>query len=203
MFLISQSNLIDDLLSGLERLCVAFNNFFEIFFKYIKYIFVIVLLVIGILTLLKLRGFYFHSRPKNGKNMKVKDQFHKPRLILGIFYIIFALGILFNWFTYFLIWILDPLPDRLIFSFINFNGDIDPYYMNRIMDINSAIYPHEQTIYYCVAMASFGAILDLVISIKVLVEKSTKNLKIAFGFLIGGLTTAIMAGFTTCLPFFL
>ena len=75
--------------------------------------------------------------------------------------------------------------------------------MNRIMDINSAIYPHEQTIYYCVALASFGAIVDIMIIIWYLVNRITFNPKMAFGLLIGGVTTGILTGFTTCLPFFI
>ena len=97
---------------------------------------------------------------------------------------------------------LDPLPDRFIFSFINFHDDIDPLVMNRIMDINSAIYPHEQTIYYCVSLASFGAIIDIIISIWYLVNTVPFNPKFFFTLLIGGITTGMLAGFTTCLPFF-
>ena len=70
------------------------------------------------------------------------------------------------------------------------------------MDINSVIYPHEQTIYYCVALASFGATVDIMISIWYLVKKITYNPKMALDLLIGQVTTGILTGFTTCLPFF-
>jgi len=193
----------DDLINGLEAWCLAFNEFAVIFFGYMKYILAFILIAIGILTLLKFRGIYSQSRLKaSNKKEEEYDSLYKTRLIVGTFYIVIASGILLNWFTYFLIIILDPLPDRLIFNFINFNGDIDPFMMNRIMDINSAIYPHEQTIYYCVALASFGAIVDIMISIWYLVNRVTYNPKMAFGLLIGGMTTGILTGFTTCLPFF-
>lgn len=110
---------------------------------------------------------------------------------------------LFNWFTLFLMFILDPLPDRLIFNFINFAGIIDPFTMNRIMDISASIYPHEQTIYYCVAFGSFVAIIDLVIAIWYLVNRVPFNPKMAITLLIGGVTAGILLGFTTCFPFFL
>jgi hypothetical protein len=204
-FLINNyQNPIEDLISGLELWCVAFNEFALIFFGYLKYILAFILLIIGILTLLKLRGIYSQSRLRvNNKTVEEHDSLYKPRLILGTVYIVIASGILLNWFTYFLIIILDPLPDRLIFNFINFNGDIDPFMMNRIMDINAAIYPHEQTIYYCVALASFGGIVDIMISVWYLVNRVTYNPKMAFGLLIGGVTTGILTGFTTCLPFFI
>ena len=97
----------------------------------------------------------------------------------------------------------EPLPDRLIFNFINFHGIIDPYTMNRIMDISASIYPHEQTIYYAVAIGSFGAITDLLIAIWYLLNRVPFNPKMGFSLLIGGIMTGILLGFTTCLPFFL
>ena len=49
---------LDDLISGLEEWCIAFNEFAVQFFGYLKNIFVFILLAIGISTLLKLRGHY-------------------------------------------------------------------------------------------------------------------------------------------------
>jgi len=135
--------------------------------------------------------------------IKEINHYRKPRLILGCVYIVLAFGILFNYITYALIWVLDPLPDRLIFSFINFAGIIDPFTMNRIMDISASIYPHEQTIYYCVAFGSFVAVVDVIIAVWYLVNRVPFNPKMAFSLLIGGVTAGILLGFTTCLPFFL
>ncbi|MFX1469825.1 MAG: hypothetical protein ACFFB8_14305 [Promethearchaeota archaeon] len=197
-------NPFTDLFSGLESWCIAFNEFAVIFFGYMKYIIVFILLAIGISTLLRLRGQYFQERMKDyNKEIKDINKFRKPRLILGAIYIVFAFGILFNWFTLFLMFILDPLPDRLIFNFINFAGIIDPFTMNRIMDISASIYPHEQTIYYCVAFGSFVAIIDLVIAIWYLVNRVPFNPKMAITLLIGGVTAGILLGFKTCFPFFL
>jgi len=197
-------NPIDDILGGLEAWCEAFNEFAVIFFGYLKYIFAFLLLVIGISTLLKLRGHYIRQRLKDvDKGFAKLDKLDKPRLILGTIYIVIGFGILFNWFTLFLLFVLDPLPDRLIFNFIDFYGGIDPSLMNRIMDINAAIYPHEQTIYYGIAFASFGAVTDLVIAMWYLINRVPFNPKMGFSLLIGGLTTGILMGFTTCLPFFL
>jgi len=197
-------NPLEDIFNGLEEWCLAFNEFAVIFFGYMKYIMVFILLAIGISTLLKLRGNYLQERLKNlDKEITEINKFKNPRLILGTIYIVIAFGILLNWFTMFLQWILDPLPDRLIFNFINFHGIIDPYTMNRIMDISASIYPHEQTIYYCVAIGSFGALTDLIIAVWYLVNRVPFNAKMGFSLLIGGVTAGILLGFTTCLPFFL
>ena len=198
------NNPFDDLFIGLEAWCIAFNEFAVIFFSYMKYIIVFILLAIGISTLLKLRGHYIQKSMGNDDvDIKESNHFRKPRLILGVVYIVLAFGILFNYITYALIWILDPLPDRLIFNFINFSGIIDPFTMNRIMDISASIFPHEQTIYYCVAFGSFVAITDVIIAIWYLVNRVPFNPKMGFSLLIGGVTAGILLGFTTCLPFFL
>ena len=198
------NNPLEDLLIGLEAFCLAFNEFAELFFGYMKYIIVFILLAIGISTLLKLRGHYIQERITNADvDIKEINHYRKPRLILGCVYIILAFGILFNYITYALMWVLDPLPDRLIFSFINFAGIIDPFTMNRIMDISASIYPHEQTIYYCVAFGSFVAVVDVIIAVWYLVNRVPFNPKMAFTLLIGGITAGILLGFTTCLPFFL
>jgi len=102
-----------------------------------------------------------------------------------------------------MIFVLEPLPDRLIFNFINFHGIINPYTMNRIMDISASIYPHEQTIYYGVAFGSFVTIADIIIAIWYLVNRVPFDPKMAFSLLIGGITGGILLGFTTSLPFFL
>lgn len=106
---LSAEDVLKDIIVGLENWCIAFNNFFLIFCKYLKYIFVFIILSIGVLTLLRLRGVYRQSRLTSSENKE--DLFMKPRLILGCSYIVLAFGILFNYLTYFFIWLLDPLPD--------------------------------------------------------------------------------------------
>lgn len=198
------NNPFTEIFSGLEAWCLEFNKFAVIFFGYMKYILFLIMFIIGILTLLKLRGHYTLDKMENGeKEFTDNNKLRNPRLILGSVYIALAFGILFNWLTLAMIFVLEPLPDRLIFNFINFHGIVDPYTMNRIMDISASIFPHEQTIYYCVALGSFGAITDLLIAIWYLVNRVPFNPKMGFSLLIGGVMTGILLGFTTCLPFFL
>ena len=192
------------LLPDLNDWFIFINNFLELVFFYLKYIFFGILLIMGILTLLSLRGRYFLERLRYSQEEKLANNpLTKPRIILGSFYIVFAFGILFNWFTYFLIIILDPLPDRLIFNYIEFAGIIDPFQLNRISDLSLAIYDYEKTIYYGVAILSFVAVLDLMISIWPLINKGGKNTKKTIITLISGIVLGILSGFTTCLPLFL
>jgi len=196
------TNGFNEIVSGLENWCEVFNDFVLTFFMYMKYFFVFILISLGILTLLKLRKVYFEIRVK--KPSLEEDPLKKERLILGVTYIFLGIGILFNYLTYFLIWALDPIPDRFIFRFINFNGNINPEYMNRIKDIEASKYPHEKTIYYCFAFGSFVSFLELFMCFWMFlnnraVDKPRRTLRWMIQSLIG----CIFFGFTTFLPFFL
>jgi len=200
--ILSIDDAFNGLIAALENFCTVFNNFFLIICKYLKYIFVVIILSVGILTLLRLRGIYRQSRLINKE--KQEDQLIKPRLILGCSYIVLGFGILFNYFTYFLIWILDPLPDKLIYNFIIFSG-IDPYYLNGITDINNSQFPHEKTIYYCFSFASLLALLQVLLSLWYLIDNNclASNPKKTLIWLISGVIEGIIFGFNTFLPFFL
>ena len=191
-----------NIVNALEAWCIEFNKYAIIYFQSIKFIFAIILLMCGISTLLKLRGFYFKSRLISSENKKgEKGLLTKPRLILGSAYIILACGILFNYLIYFLIWAIEPLPDRLIFNFIPLI-DIDPYITNRITDIHSAIYPHEKTFYYIVAMLSFSFTLHLILSIWFFIYKS-KHPRQTMKHLVISISGVIIFGFTTFMPLML
>ncbi len=192
----------ESFLDPLEKICLEFNSFALLFFQYFKYIFVIVLIGCGFLTLLKLRGYYFKSRSFSAKgDSNKKDLLVKPRLIVGTVYIFIGFGILFNYLIYFFIWLLDPLPDRFIFNLISLI-DIDPFNLNRITDIHSTIYPHEQTIYYIVAMLSFTNTIHLTISIWYLLYR-VRNPRESIIWLLSTVPGGIFFGFTTFMPFML
>ena len=111
----------------------SINNFFMLFFGFMKYIFFGMLLIVGISRLVKLRTCEINEK--------------KIHLITGIFCITLSTGILFNWFTLLLLFVIDPLPDGLIFLFIGFHDNVGSY-SRIIVESNAAIYPYEQTIYY-------------------------------------------------------
>lgn len=202
MIFLSVEDVFKNIIGGLEDWCIAFNNFFLIFCRYLKYIFVFIILTIGIFTLLKLRGVYSQSRSASTENKE--DYLMKPRLILGCCYIVLAFGILFDYLTYFFLIILEPLPDRLIYNFITFSG-IDPFYLNGIVDISASQFPHEKTIYYCFSFISLTSILDILLSLWYLINNNRiiNNPKRTMEFLISGVIGGILFGFNTYLPFFL
>lgn len=191
-------------LPDFNELLIEFNSFIELMFGYLKYVFFGLLLITGILTLFAMRGKYILERIRYSKEEKLADNpMTKPRLILGTLYIVFAFGILLDWFTYFLLVVLDPLPDRLLFNFISLSGIIDPFALNRMSDISMIVYPYEKTIYYGVAILSFLALLTIVISLWQIINKEGTIKKKSIVSLITGIVTGLLAGFTTCLPLFL
>ena len=202
---IDPKEIIREIFFGLENWCRNFNQFSEIFFRILKYIFVSLLFIVGVLILLKLRGIYFNNKVKETENKSnEKNEFlNRVRMIVGIIYIFIAFGILGNFLVYFLILILDPIPDRLIFTFINFGEKIDPFFMNRISDIDKSLYPHEKTIYYSVAFASLIAVSHLSLSCWFfIISRRPSNPRKNLMHLISSLGESILFGFTTFLPFF-
>ena len=195
---------INQFLPNFDDLFITINSFIELVFGYMKYIFFGILLIIGILTLLSLRGKYFLERIRYSKEKKLADNpMTKPRLILGSLYIFFAFGILLDWFTFFLLVVLDPLPDRLIFNFISFSGMMDPFGLNNISDISKVVHPYEKTIYYGVAIVSFMALLTITISLWQIINKERTITKKSIVSLMSGIVMGVLTGFTTCLPLFL
>lgn len=195
---------INQFLPNFDDLFIAINSFIELAFGYLKYVFFGILLIIGILTLLSLRGKYFLERIRYSKEQKLADNpMTKPRLILGSLYIVFAFGILLDWFTFFLLAVLDPLPDRLIFNFITLSGTVDPFGLNNISDISTVVHPYEKTIYYGMGIVSFMALLTITISLWRIINKEGSVSKKSIVSLIGGIVMGLLTGFTTCLPLFI
>ena len=193
-------------IGDLENFCVIFNRYNEAMFLYLKFILVFILFMIGLLTIFKYRGFWRAFKFKEYGEEDTKDMGEKikePNVILGIAYIAMGFGILFNYLTLFLIWLLDPLPDGFIFAFLNFSGDIDPESIDRLSDLKRAKYPHEKTIYYCVAYASFGAFLNLILGVRFIILTTNKSHKTSFALLMSGLSMGVFTGFTTFMPLFL
>jgi len=196
-------SLIPDL-NPLDNVFSNINGFMEIFFGYLKYIFAGILVAIGLLTLFSLRGKYFMERLRYSSEEKLAhNPLTKPRIIISTVYFIIAFGILFNWFTLFLMVVLNPLPDRFLFVWIKLSGIVDPFGLNVISDITQATQSYEVTIYYFVALDSFVALLDIVISIWQMVVRDKINEKKTILALMGGIVLGMLTGFTTCLPLFL
>ncbi len=156
----------------------------------------------AILTLTKLRGIYLAERLRNTDKSEI--QLKKPRLILGSILIFLAIGIAFNFFIYFLIWISIFLPPPLIFEIL---GMIKPeiYNISRIKDYNECKYEFERFLLLIFALASFEAFLHLILTIWYLINnnRSVSNPRKAIYNLIWSLISSIIFGFLTFAPLFL
>ena len=199
--------ILDQFLPNFEDWLNNINNFFDLTFIYLKYIFFLILLLVGLLTLLKLRGRYFFERIIYKKGQEPPDNpIAKPRIIIGTLYIIIAFGILFNWFIYLLIVLLNPLPDRFIFNLLPpFTESFNPFGLNTISDISLVQFknPFEKTLYYGMGLLSFNSLINLTIGIWQIVTEGIKYAKTSLGMIIFGLILGLFSGFTTCLPLFL
>ena len=199
-------DLIGDTSMDLETFCTILNTVLGLIFIYLKYIISTGLILIGFMVLLKFRGIYKISRVKfaflKDETGEMKDGFKGPRMLVGFLYIIIGIGILFNFLTYFLYLVLDPLPDRFVFLFINFSGDLDPQFMQRIQGLSAVQYPHEQTIIYGIAYGSLSGLLQLLVTFYLFVMGAEKPQHL-YGWLISTISFGLIFGFTTCLPFLL
>ncbi|TXT67322.1 MAG: conserved membrane protein of unknown function [Promethearchaeota archaeon] len=203
----SFSTIIPDVVNGLEELCIEINEFLLLLFGYLKYLFALLLMILGGMTLLKVRGVYLMERLRNkskfDENESFKDKIKKTHVILGMAYMFMGFGLIFNYLIYILIWVLEPLPDKLFFQFIDIGGFIEPQYILRISIYDFAIAPHEKTIYLCLAYISLISLITITVSIWFLSKGGDmlNHPKGSFSVFIGGVMAGILAGFTTCLPF--
>ena len=75
-------------------------------------------------------------------------------------------------------------------------------YLNRITDVEASVFPHEKTVYYCIAFVSFNAFVQILVGVFLIVWKSEITTKI-IGLLVTGVIEAVLCGFTTFMPLFL
>ncbi|MFX0059892.1 MAG: hypothetical protein ACFE85_19260 [Candidatus Hodarchaeota archaeon] len=201
IFLFQAVDILNVLLNFLDQIVKAVNIFFLVYLKYSKYILIIIMLFIGILTLLKLRGVYFHQRLKSNDELtKESSEIIKVRLTLGCVYIIIASGILFNYLTYFLMWILEPLPDGFIFYLIDLiNSNLE---LVSGMNILISEFP---IIYNLIAFGSYNGMLHFILTVWYFVDKSRPlvNPRKALKNLIVSIVICLFCGFTTFMPYFL
>ena len=170
-------------------------NYIPLIFIFLKYTFVIVLFIIGLLILFRLRGIYLHHRIKDPGNSN--KSMNNIRLVLGCTYIILAFGILFNYLTYFLIWLCQDF-NGLLLIFLNYVVSTLPTeIIQNMANIEYYIYP-------IIALCSFFAILQYTMSMFYLVNNNRviSNPKKSVILLGSSIFQIITFGFT-CLPYLL
>jgi hypothetical protein len=145
----------------ISKILSNFINFLTFLFTFLKYTLILILFCIGILILSKLRGVYFKQKILD--NPMESIFLNRIRLILGTFFIIIALGFLFNYLTYFLIWIFHDF-DCFIYIFIRlsallfleqFSNSVEPFIdiIRPIISIGSfiALTQYALVIFYVVS----------------------------------------------------
>ncbi|MFX0033575.1 MAG: hypothetical protein ACFE9P_12995 [Candidatus Hermodarchaeota archaeon] len=179
------------------------TNILSIMFIFLKYILSFILIILGVIVLFRFKKNYSKygmNAYQNNLDEKLVARF--SHVILGTFYIIFGVGILSTILTYFLIWVLDPIPDRFIFIYINSIGVFSPWNLNGIIEIGS-LTSIERLIFYAISLGSFFSLLEILVSIWLIVSYNRFYIKTAIINLIVGFFIGILTGFTTCLPLLL
>jgi len=69
----------------------------------------------------------------------------KKQLIGGVVYLLLAFGILFDFITFFMLIILDPIPDRFALELLNSAGLFNPWALDGVIDISNFVSPIEMT----------------------------------------------------------
>jgi len=170
-------------------------SYVPLIFVFLKFTFVIILFIIGSLILLRLRGIYLHQRIKDPGNSN--KGLNNVRLVLGCTYIILAFGILFNYLTYFLIWMCQDF-NGLLLIFLNYVVSTLPIEIIKYLpNIEYYIYP-------IVALCSFFSILQYIMSMFYLVNNNRviSSPKKTVILLASSLFQIIFFGFA-CLPYLL
>ncbi|MGQ4873786.1 MAG: hypothetical protein ACP6IY_06920 [Promethearchaeia archaeon] len=164
-------------------------NLLYLFIIIFKYTIIIVLLFLGILS-------FIEKINANAKNRCFQEDFPKKdnkKYWLGILYLFLGLGFLFNYLIFFLIWLVNLLPDGLLIQYFEKSMDI-PLSSSSKSFLGSNL---ERTIIIIISLGSLYGILNLIISIWFLFQfKNIKNPKVVIIYLIHSLFFCIIFGFT-------
>ena len=182
------------------------NEIFAIFFFVLKYALVIILIAIGLITIKKYRGFFRMYKFKEYKmddeeEKSFKETIKEANVILGIFYVALAMGILIGWLPK-LIMILSELFPVLIQRGVFFY--VFEWIGNGLLDLfNISIQDFEGIIYYILAGFSFWGFLSMILGLRFIIAYGNKTHTTSFKLLISGIINCIFTGFFTFIPFFI
>ncbi|MFX0073641.1 MAG: hypothetical protein ACFFAO_21395 [Candidatus Hermodarchaeota archaeon] len=184
-----------DYLKSSNEIFQIINTSIILAFFVLKFLLAFIFLSISFLTISKLRG-NFEDQEYN--------QLKKPRIILSSIYIFIGLGVLFNFFLYFLLFINEFLPTPLIIDIFNLFVP-ESYKIDELSDYNRDSYQFVRTLYLIVALVSFEAFLHLILTIYYLVNnnKNISNPKNVIYNLLWSVFAAVFFGLLTFVHFFL
>ena len=180
------------------------NGILEIFFSALKYVLFALLIIMSVLTLLKFRKNYnFFKVNAANKNSPEGFVLKKKQLIGGIVYMVLAFGILFDYITYFMLIILDPIPDRFALQLLNYFGVFNPWSLDGVINTSNFVSPIETTVYYVFTVASLICFVEVLVSIWLILSENIFHIKKVFLHLFAWIFMGFLFGFTTFLPLLL
>ena len=195
---------ISDIVGSLSGIFEWFNGILSIFFMALKYVLFGLLIIMSVLTLLKFKKNYTIFKLHVGdKNLPEGNVLKKKQFIGGILYLVLAFGILFDFITYFMLVILDPIPDRFALQLLNFAGVFTPWALDGVINTSNFGSPIETTVYYAFTIASLICFVEILVSIWLIISENIVHIKKVFLHLFAWIFLGILFGFTTFLPLLL
>jgi len=195
---------IDDILGNISGIFEWFNGIVSIFFSALKYVLFVLLIIMSVLTFLKFKKNYsIFKANKANKNLPEGFVLKKKQFIGGIVYMLLAFGILFNFITYFLLIILDPIPDRFALELLNSAGVFNPWALDGVINVSNFGSPIEMTAYYAFTIASLICFVEALVSFWLILTENIIHIKKVFLNLFAWIFMGFLFGFTTFLPLLL
>ena len=195
---------IDDIFGGVSWIFEWFNSISSGFFSALKYVLFLLLIIMSLLALLKFKKNYaIFKLNYNETSLEEKFMLKKKQFIIGIIYLVLAFGILLDFLTYFMLIILDPIPDRFAFELLNYAGVFNPWALSGVIDTSSFGSPIETTVFYAFTFVSLICFTDILVSLWLIITENIVHIKKAFFSLFFGVFLGFLVGFTTFLPLLL
>ena len=203
-FLSSVFDPINDIFGNISGIFEWFNGIVSIFFSALKYVLFVLLIIMSVLTFLKFKKNYsIFKAYKASKNLPEGFVLKKKQFIGGIVYILLAFGILFKFITYFLLIILDPIPDRFVLELLNSAGVFNPWALDGVINTSNFGSPIEMTVYYVFTVASLICFVEVLVSVWLIISENIIHIKKVFLHLFAWIFMGFLFGFTTFLPLLL
>ena len=193
-----------DIFGSISWIFEWFNGISSVFFSALKYVLFFLLLIMSLLALLKFKkNLAIFKLNFNNTSLEDKFMLKRKQLIIGVIYLVLGFGILLDFLTYFLLIILDPIPDRFAFDLLNYIGAFNPWALNGVIDTSSFGSPIETTVFYAFNLVSLICFTDILVSVWLIITENIVHIKKAFFSLFMGVFLGFLVGFTTFLPLLL